>query len=319
MKPLPKARMFVILALLAALVTASGCGRQADASNSDANAWPLRVNPGVDPKSWAMVPAGEFLSGQFNHPSRIDYDYEIMVTPVTNAQYAEYLNQALAAGTIEVKGGTVLGYYPGDTFRHARHEREIKAGKYLNMPLDNPATRIVFDGRSFSVKPGYENHPVTMVTWFGAKAYADFYGWRLPTEAEWEKAARGTDGRPYPWGSGITPAHANYYHSRDPFERPGRIGDTTPVGFYNGRTYAGFKTVDAKSPYGLYDMAGNVAEWTANVYEGTHYRYLRGGSKADYDYDLRVWSRNSAGPDYASPNVGFRVVREPEAIKGEQK
>ena len=57
------------------------------------------------------------------------------------------------------------------------------------------------------------------------------------------------------------------------------------------------------------DLCGNVWQWTANVYEGQHYRYMRGGSKADYGFDLRVWTRNNARPDYYSPNVGFRCVR----------
>lgn len=291
--------LLVVLALLAPACTGGPAGS------------PLPVDTGVDPAAWVRVPAGDYLAGQFNHPANIDYDYEIMVTPVTNAQYAAYLNQALAAGSIKVKDDKVIGFYPGDKFHGGRHEREIPPGDYLHMPLADPATRITFDGQMFAVKPGYENHPVTMVTWFGAKAYCDFYGWRLPTEAEWEKAARGGDGRPYPWGSGIGPAYANYYHSRDPFELPGRIGDTTPAGFYNGKNHAGFQTADARSPYGLYDMAGNVGQWTADLYEGIHYRYFRGGSKADYAYDLRVWTRNNAGPDYASPNVGFRAARQP--------
>lgn len=264
----------------------------------------------IDPASWAVIPAGSFLQGQFNEEANINQDYEIMVTDVTNAQYAEFLNSALADGSAVLNNGQVEGYYAGDPFAGARHEVEISAGNYIYVPVEDPYLKLNYDGAVFSAKSDWANHPMTMVSWFGAKAYCEYYGWRLPTELEWEKAARGTDGRPYPWGSEIARNNANYYSSRDPFEDMSSYGSrTTPVGFYNGSTYGGYQTIDSASPYGVYDMAGNVWQWTANVYDSQHYRYMRGGSKDVYENNLRVWVRNNATPTFTSPSVGFRCVR----------
>jgi len=297
-------RLTALSLALIALLLVSGCASETTVS-------PPQFETGVDPEAWVLVPAGEFLMGQRNHQTVIDYDYEIMVTPVTNAQYARYLNEALALGKIKIADDKVVGYYPGDEFHGYRHEERIDTGDWLHLPLNDKDSRLVYDGKSFSVKSGYENHPVTMVTWFGARAYCEFYGYRLPTEEEWEKAARGVDGRVFPWGDEISPTNANYYKSHDPFEAVyGPLGDTTPVGFYNGKSYNSYQTLDSASPYGLYDMAGNVWQWTANIYVGVHYRYLRGGSRADHAYVLRAWMRNSARPDYYSPSVGFRCLRQ---------
>jgi formylglycine-generating enzyme required for sulfatase activity len=279
-------------------------------ASAQAGASSAVIETGIDPETWAIIPAGEFLSGQHEHLIQVDYAYEMMVTPVTNAQFARFLNEALASGTIKREAEGIFGAYPGDVFHGIKHEVEIRAGDYLLLPLDKADLRLAFDGTAFQPLSGYENHPAVMVTWFGARAYCQFNGWRLPTEIEWEKAARGTDNRPFPWGESIDGRYANFYGSRDPLEEGvGKLGDTNPVGYYNGQTYAGFETLDAASPYGLYDMAGNVWQWTADVYEGQHYRYLRGGSKADYGYNLRVWTRNSAAPDYFSPNAGLRCAR----------
>jgi formylglycine-generating enzyme required for sulfatase activity len=293
-------------AILLVLV-AVGCGANADLADTR----PPQIRTDANPEVWALVPAGEFFYGQHEHVVNIQYPYEMMVTDVTNAQYAVYLNEAAASGTIQITGDKVMGYYPGDEFHAYNHEEEIPAGEYLHVPLDSPVLRIAFDGEEFEVRPGYELHPMVNVTWFGAQAYCDFYGWRLPGEVEWEKAARGTDGRPFPWGNEIERNQANFYSSHDLFEKIfAGLGDTTPVGFYDGSVYDGYQTEEAASPYGLYDMAGNVWQWTGDVYEDQHYRYMRGGSKDNYEYNLRVWSRNSAGPAFYSTNLGFRCARD---------
>ena len=272
---------------------------------------PSFIETGIDPESWATIPAGEFLLGQHEHKTTVDYDYEIMVTDVTNAQYAAFLNEALADGRIEFEGSNPVGYYPGDEFHGYKHEEEISEGMYQIAALDDPNVRIILDSKYLPI-PEFSNHPVTFVTWFGARAYCEYYGWRLPSEIEWEKAARGVeDNRPFPWGETLAPENANYYSSHDIFEKTfDKQGSTTPVGFYNGNTYEGFTTADSPSPYGLYDMAGNVWQWTGDVYEDQHYRYMRGGSKDTYGYNLRVWTRNSAGPEYYSQAVGFRCARD---------
>lgn len=264
---------------------------------------------GVDSEAWVQIPAGEFFYGQFDEEKTTEA-YEIMVTNVTTTQYASYLNDALAAGAVKVDGDQILGYYPGDEFHGYEHEERIDSGDWLLIPLNDPSQRIKFDGAFFTVQPGYENHPMTMVTWFGAWNYCGYYDWRLPTEIEWEKAARGTDNRPFPWGYEIARENANFYASRDPFEDMSSFGSrTTPVGFFNGNTYDGYTTLASTSPYGLYDMAGNVWQWTGDVYKYMHYRFLRGGSKDTYEMDLRIWVRNNATPTYYSPGAGFRCVK----------
>ena len=118
-------------------------------------------------------------------------------------------------------------------------------------------------------------------------------------------------GLPFPWGTEIHGSNANSYSSFDLFEKMfGKLGNTTPVGFYNGNIYDGYETLDSASPYGLYDMAGNVWQWVGDDFPKQHYRYMRGGSYYTYEVDLRVWKQNSAGPVYYSPAVGFRCARD---------
>lgn len=295
-------RLFLTLSLLTALL--------ASCTPVDLNAPIPTYDTGIDPNAWAQVPAGEFYFGQHNDVASTDA-YEIMVTDVTAQQYADFLNEALADGYVKMDGEQIVGFYPGDEFRGGKHEERIEADDWNFIPLNDSSQRIKYDGNVFTVQEGYENHPMTMVSWFGAWGYCGYYETRLPTEMEWEKAARGTDERPLPWGDEIQRENANFYSSRDPFEDMSSFGSrTSPVGFYNGKNYDGNQTLDSASPYGLYDMAGNVWQWTGDVYEGMHYRFMRGGSKDTYDMDLRVWVRNNATPTYVSPGVGFRCVKD---------
>lgn len=290
---------------------------------------PQIIETGVDSTAWASVPAGEFPSGQHNHLTDLDYDYQIMITDVTNEQYAQFLNAAVAdqtigVGDVEVQESEnistvygVYGPYPGDPFDGYKHEEKIESGNKLLYGFEDPAARIKLISGDFTSIPEYANHPVTMVTWFGANAYCEYYSWRLPTELEWEKAARGPEidetgiGLAFPWGPEIERNHANFYSSFDLFEKIfGKLGNTTPVGLYNGSTYDGYETKDQASPYGLYDMAGNVWQWTGDDYHKQHYRYMRGGSFYSYEVDLRVWKRDSAGPTYLAPDVGFRCAQD---------
>jgi len=289
---------------------------------------PPYIDTGVDADAWATIPAGEFPHGQESHMTLIDYDYQIMVTDVTVEQYADFLNEIVASGEVSIgefevvvangevtwQEEGVAGYYPGEPFHGAQHEEEIKAGDKLYVSFVE-GLRITRDGDTFTAIPEYSNHPMTMVSWFGANAYCEHYGYRLPLEIEWEKAARGTDvneqgdGYPFPWGYEIHGNNANYYSSFDLFEKTfGKLGNTTPVGFFNGKIYDRYETHDSPSPYGLYDMAGNVWQWLGDDYPDQHYRYMRGGSFYSYEVDLRAWKENSAGPQYYGPDLGFRCA-----------
>jgi len=237
---------------------------------------------------WVSIPAGEFLMGsdpnkdqdaQDNEqPQHTLYlpDYYMAKTPVTNAQYAAF---------VEATG-------------HRQPER-WKQGK---------------------IPKGKEDHPVLWVSWRDSVAYCQWLAettgkpYRLPTEAEWEKAARGPDGHIYPWGDESPNESLLNFN--------GNVGDTTPVGSYP----------DGVSPYGAYDMAGNAwewcatkwgksypydvqeDEWTAEYLEGTNIRVVRGGSFVDGQYSARCARRYRYYPDYRLLHYGFRVVVSPISL-----
>ena len=172
-------------------------------------------------------------------------------------------------------------------------------GKYSEMQINDLVERLQMQ---------QDNLPARNITWFKADEYCRFVGKRLPTEAEWEKAARGNDGREYPWGNEWNADFVNAGQGES---------DLTPVGsFENG-----------KSAYGLYDMAGNVMEWTADWYEpypGAEYqspnygkkrRVVRGGSWGGVGHYViphyfRVAYRFNFPPDQAFNDVGFRCAKD---------
>ena len=162
-------------------------------------------------------------------------------------------------------------YYIGKfEVTNGEYRRFIDSGGYINPEYWNAGgfekvgnkpkfwNDIIYKGGGF----GNDKFPVVGVSWFEAMAYCSWLSkkngktYRLPTEAEWEKAARGTDQRRYSWGNDIGGSYANYMESGDPYE-----SGITSVGFFNGTVRNGFATYNSTSSYGAYDMTGNVWEW----------------------------------------------------------
>jgi formylglycine-generating enzyme required for sulfatase activity/predicted Ser/Thr protein kinase len=219
-----------------------------------------------------LIPAGPFQMGQERRQVYLDAFY-LDRTEVTNVQFKAFLD--------------VTGYRPEDAERFLSH---CRFGK---------------------IPAGHEQHPVTYVSWEDARAYAQWAGKRLPTEAEWEKAARGTDGRKYPWGrSEPGPHRANYGNAKS---------GPVPVGSFP----------EGASPYGLLDLAGNVWEWCEDFDDPSFYTagpvhnpkntrrgekallVIRGGSWMYGARSLRTYARTSFEAHYRFADGGFRCARSP--------
>jgi len=251
----------------------------------------------LSPEEWAdvnqmvVIPAGEFLMGTDRKKSNAHNRPQIL---------------------------TYTDGYKIDKYAvtNAQYARFVAATSY----------RPPLNWKDGTIPEGEETHPVTMVSWSNARDYAEWAGKRLPSEAEWEKAARGEDGRRWPWGDNMDPERLNTYYN---------VGGTTVYNAYP----------EGASVYGVMDMAGNVNEWTADdflAYEGStaasglfmarrvaapksglakatkmaeitqteeRYKVLRGGSWKSDPFSTATYHRNYAWPQYASDFFGFRCVQ----------
>ncbi|MBI4400494.1 MAG: SUMF1/EgtB/PvdO family nonheme iron enzyme [Nitrospirae bacterium] len=247
------------------------------------------------------VPAGWFLMGSTKRVDR-------------NAYPAEFPQRRVYLDTFEI------------------YKYEVTALQYLRFVLATDRPPLLdwrYDGGNF--QESMVNHPVMHVTWHDADAYCKWAGKRLPTEAEWEKAARGEDGRIYPWGNqmaGLTRANYGRTGLSGPVrDRPERLLLYPPI-------IAVDKYQNSVSPYGVHQMAGNVAEWVADWYDTQYYatapernpkgpaqgtqRAFRGGGWMDSTPSVRAAQRNGADPTTKMNWLGFRCARDSQDIQRTQ-
>ena len=305
-----------------------GDTRQGDTSGGDAQsegtretgAMPPTRNPQPAPRypqttipfDWVTIPAGEFIMGSDKAKDKYAEDsecpqfrlylpeYRIMRTPLTVAQFAQFVKATNYQTTAEKAGSAIV--YTGSKW-------EAVQGADWAHPR----------GPKSDVKQKAD-HPVTCISWHDALAFGEWAKVRLPTEAQWEKAARGTDGRIYPWGNNAPDKTLCNFNMNE--------GDTTPVGKYP----------KAASPYDCLDMAGNVWEWTSSLWgkdwnkptftypyqpddgredlsvDNDTRRVMRGGSFGYYDLGARASCRNRSSPDDRYLDVGVRFLLSPSLL-----
>jgi iron(II)-dependent oxidoreductase len=225
--------------------------------------------------------------------------------------------QAINTEMVEIKGGSfTMGSNNGAADAKPAYQVEVPAFFIDKFEVTNDDFKKFVDATSYKTDAekanegdwkkyadGKGKHPVVLVTWNDATAFCKWAGKRLPTEQEWEKAARGADGRAFPWGNDYDPKKANV--------KEGNIRTTTVVGSFGAGT----------GPYGVQDMAGNVWEWTvseAQVYPGGQRsskiftagtKVVRGGGWFDVKEQVASYARNSNVPLAANDDLGFRCAK----------
>ena len=225
-----------------------------------------------DGKAMVYVPAGDFLYGENKEMVSLPA-FWIDRTPVTNREFARF---------VEATGYKTTAEQTGTGCANVRGKWEDIPGANWRHP----------GGLAYGDIEGKADHPVVQVSWEDAAAYASWAGKRLPSEQEWEKAARGTDGRQYPWGDNEPTFELCNFNKH--------AGRTTPVGKYSPL---------GDSPYGCVDMSGNIWEWTAGESaEGG--RVLRGGGWSHPAEYVRLVLRSIHEPEERYDTDGFRCVSE---------
>lgn len=262
-------KVFSAIVVLAIALGLAACGKREEAAATKGTA-AAPAKPAVTPGEMVLIPAGEFIFGTNDKDFQPANPQQKMNLPaywidkyeVTNAEFLDF---------------AINSSYSGEG---------AKEGK---------------DWRTFFT-PDKARNPVIYITWNDAVAYCKAKGERLPTEQEWEKAARGTDGRRYPWGDKWEPNKSNTYEAG--------LRNTAEIG-----------KSDDVSPYGVHDMLGNVQEWTSSWYEpykgnsykdenfGKRYRVLRGASNYHFGARFPLWARSAYVPNYLS-GFGCRCAKD---------